>query len=286
MADIEMENRPPRLGDIRPTMIEHLNEATHPTLKKYFGNCKNGITTTEDIRSILVQGCKDHLAGRPTTVGAQILHLMEGMMKAEAVRHAVRYDRLLDEKDALQAQVQFLNEALGYDQNGQKGAQTTASNTNPAFARDPQAPEVPPPRQQNNNNNGGNHGGTPLTTESLAALLNNIRLSDGSGSGSTALPHPEKFSGDEKDSAKRTQQFRTWKIQVIARWIVRPAEFRDECSKILYATALLIGTASDTTTHGVEIMMAHPYEPYLWTWKTGMDLMGHLARRYATLDLV
>ncbi|KAK3897148.1 hypothetical protein C8A05DRAFT_39307 [Staphylotrichum tortipilum] len=84
----------------------------------------------------------------------------------------------------------------------------------------------------------------------------------------SAMPHPTAFTGDEKDTAKRTSQ-----------------EFDSEGKKILYAAALLEGTAAGGVFAGIEKITSNPTNPAAWRWKTADEFMTHLARKYATLDL-
>ena len=55
------------------------------------------------------------------------------------------------------------------------------------------------------------------------------------------MPYSTPFSSDEKDTIKRTQAFRTWRIRIEARWANRQNEFSTERAKILYIIALLEG---------------------------------------------
>lgn len=101
----------------------------------------------------------------------------------------------------------------------------------------------------------------------------------------SAMPHPTPFTGDEKDTSKRTAQFQTWETRVEARWFNRPREFNAESKKILYAAALLEGTAATGVRTGIDKIMKNPTDPATWPWKTADEFMAHLERKYATLDL-
>ncbi|KAK3896426.1 hypothetical protein C8A05DRAFT_40042, partial [Staphylotrichum tortipilum] len=87
------------------------------------------------------------------------------------------------------------------------------------------------------------------------------RGDDGDGSAAnrdSTMPHPTAFTGDEKDTAKRTSQFRTWQTRITARWLTRPKEFDSEDKKILYAAALLEGTAAGGVFAGIEKITSNP----------------------------
>jgi hypothetical protein len=99
------------------------------------------------------------------------------------------------------------------------------------------------------------------------------------------MPHPTPFTGDEKDTAKRTSQFRTWQTRVMGRWVSRPQEFNSEAKKIIYASALLEGSAATGVFKGVQKVTANPDNSDTWQWETAAAFMDHLARKYATMDL-
>src|SRR3981081_4635850 len=101
-----------------------------------------------------------------------------------------------------------------------------------------------------------------------------------------AMPHPTPFSGDEKDTTKRTQAFRTWRIRIEARWANRQHEFSTERAKILYAAALLEGTAALGVNDDLEKITSNLENPAAWRWQSGAEFVAHLARKFATLDLV
>src|SRR3981081_4576506 len=79
-----------------------------------------------------------------------------------------------------------------------------------------------------------------------------------------AMPHPIPFSGDEKDTTKRTQAFRTWRIRIEARWANRQNEFSTERAKILYAVALLEGTAALSVNDDLEKITSNLENPAVW----------------------
>lgn len=108
---------------------------------------------------------------------------------------------------------------------------------------------------------------------------------DGPNDRDGSMPHPAAFTGDEKDTAKRTSQFRTWQTRVMGRWVSRPQEFNTEGKKIIYASALLEGSAAAGVFAGVQKVTANPSDSATWSWETATDFMDHLARKYATMDL-
>ena len=70
------------------------------------------------------------------------------------------------------------------------------------------------------------------------------------------MPHPTPFSGDEKDTTKRTQAFRTWRIRIEARWANKQHEFGTERAKILYAVALGVNDDLEKITSNLQNLVA------------------------------
>ncbi|KAK4095679.1 hypothetical protein N658DRAFT_511863 [Parathielavia hyrcaniae] len=99
------------------------------------------------------------------------------------------------------------------------------------------------------------------------------------------MQHPDKFSGDETNSTKRTMAFNNWNNQVQARWNMRPQEFNSEKKKLLYAATLLTGSAATGVAKVIEKINASPNDDTNWPYKTGLGLLDHLAGKYATMDL-
>jgi hypothetical protein len=99
------------------------------------------------------------------------------------------------------------------------------------------------------------------------------------------MPYPTPFSGDEKDTTKRTQAFRTWRIRIEARWANSQHECSTERAKILYATALLEGTAALGVNDDLEKITSNLENPAAWHWQSGAEFLAHLAKQFATLDL-
>ena len=100
-----------------------------------------------------------------------------------------------------------------------------------------------------------------------------------------SMPHPTAFTGDEKDTLKRTSQFRTWQTRIMGRWVSRPQEFNTESKKIIYASALLESSAAAGVFTGVQKVTMSPDNSEGWPWKTATEFMNYLARKYATIDL-
>ncbi|KAL2124122.1 hypothetical protein VTJ04DRAFT_487 [Mycothermus thermophilus] len=96
------------------------------------------------------------------------------------------------------------------------------------------------------------------------------------------IPNPTPFDGEEKSTAKRAELFATWSQNVRTHWALRPTEFREEHSKILFAALMLKGAAAATVQSGLDTIHKHPNDPELWKWKSGEEFLGHLATHYAT----
>ena len=123
-------------------------------------------------------------------------------------------------------------------------------------------------------------------TDTLQAAVTAMSTS-GSGGGSnggSTLPHPQPFTGSEQNSIKRTDQFLSWKSQVMARWDFLPGQFRDEYSKIIYASIVLGGPAAAGVQTSIDKIRAYPKDPSQWPWKSSQALMEHLSSKYATAD--
>ena len=110
-----------------------------------------------------------------------------------------------------------------------------------------------------------------VDVQAVAESFRELALANASNSNSRAaadrdgaMPHPAPFSGDETNSTKRTQAFRTWRTRVEARWANRPHEFSSERAKILYAATLLEGTAADGVNAGLEKITSNLDNPAAW----------------------
>lgn len=123
-----------------------------------------------------------------------------------------------------------------------------------------------------------------VVDRSAAGTTSTTTITTDSTTKDSASPHPAPFNGSEKDTAKRTSLFRTWRTKVAIRWGLRSTEFGTEKARILYAAALLEGPAADGVINGVQ-KVADSDDPEDWPWATGKDFLDHLADKYATLDL-
>jgi hypothetical protein len=100
------------------------------------------------------------------------------------------------------------------------------------------------------------------------------RLADSTPSGSTkssgaSLPHPDKFTGQEKDTAKRTMEFQAWRGQVTARWKLRKSDFPTEAMRILYVQTMLGGAAYNAVRVDLAVVAENEDDDTKWAWKTG-----------------
>jgi hypothetical protein len=131
-----------------------------------------------------------------------------------------------------------------------------------------------------------------IDTQAVAASFRELALANASNSSSHtatdrdgAMPYPTPFSGDDKDSTKRTQAFRTWCTRIEARWANRRHEFSTERAKILYAAAMLEGTAANGVNADLEKITSNLENPATWHWHSGAEFLAHLAKKFATLNL-
>src|SRR3981081_3387536 len=100
-----------------------------------------------------------------------------------------------------------------------------------------------------------------------------------------AMPHPTPFSGNEKDTTKRTQAFRMGRIRIKGRGANRQNEFSTKRAKILYAAVLLEGTAALGVNNDLEKITSNLENPAAWHWQSGTEFVAHLSKKFATLDL-
>lgn len=128
-----------------------------------------------------------------------------------------------------------------------------------------------------------------LTVElgsTLITLRDAVAGGGGGGDKSTSLPHPEKFTGEDSSTEKRTTRFQAWESQVADRWAMQPREFDKEYKKILYIGAMLSGAAHASVYDGMKKVRENRETPTEWEWPTAEALLTELRTRYMTYDTV
>jgi hypothetical protein len=99
------------------------------------------------------------------------------------------------------------------------------------------------------------------------------------------MKDPDRFTGEEKDAIKRHDAFVDWKDKVLLRWRQDSHDFPTEFSKILHASGLLTGRASQGIQAELRRVLDNEDDDAEWPWKTGTELLDALTAKYNTLDL-
>ena len=106
-----------------------------------------------------------------------------------------------------------------------------------------------------------------------------------SHSDNNTLPNPTAFTGDEKNLAKRAEQFQNWRQRIRAVWLAREVTYSTEKSKFLHIAAVLDGSALRGISKHLDVIIANSDNPALWAWDTAEGLITELATKYDTFDL-
>ncbi|KAK4096787.1 hypothetical protein N658DRAFT_333028 [Parathielavia hyrcaniae] len=245
--------------DVRLELAVAIDGERFPSLKAYFGNTDTQIPGTDADVNIVRDA---HQGG----AAQGWLYIIENALR----ERDHQLNQVIDEKEALANEKEILTHKVDEQQSdGQEllsrihGLQDNNAKLNEAYIA---------------------QKARAATLDSL--VKKGVTIDAGSGGDTnTAMQHPDKFSGDEADSTKRTQAFNNWNNQVQARWNMRPQEFNSEKKKLLYAATLLTGSAATGVAKVIEKINASPDNDVDWPYKTGMALLSHLAGKYATMDL-
>ncbi|KAK4235755.1 hypothetical protein C8A03DRAFT_36389 [Achaetomium macrosporum] len=98
------------------------------------------------------------------------------------------------------------------------------------------------------------------------------------------IKHPEAFTGDSNDLAKRTEEFKHWRQRVLSIWIDYPRKFRTERQKLTYFLTVLGGSALRSISKRLEDIIKHPDDSEQWAWDTAEEVIIELAKQYETFD--
>lgn len=113
-----------------------------------------------------------------------------------------------------------------------------------------------------------------------------IALAKGEKDSETTIPikHPEAFTGDGNDLAKRTEDFKHWRQRVRTVWIDHPKQFRTERTKLTYFLTVLGGSALRGISKRLERVTEFPGDPTKWAWESADAVISELAEQYETFD--
>jgi hypothetical protein len=247
MADDETSVSGPR--DIRADIANKLSGTAHPSLKNFFESLHVEVTGGEATLALFETLQRD-------ATGNEFLKIIDSVVGTLNNR----YNTLSQQGAEAQATINSLQEAI-------KTGTAELTKCGADLAKHKEA--LTRIRAERD------------TWEKAAKTVK----TNGDGDRDGSMPHPTAFTGDEKDTAKRTNQFRTWQTRIEGRWVSRPLEFNTEGKKIIYAAALLEGSAAAGVFAGVQKVTENPDDPTAWMWKSASDFMNHLARKYATMDL-
>lgn len=98
------------------------------------------------------------------------------------------------------------------------------------------------------------------------------------------IKHPEPFTGDEPDLAKRTESFRHWRQRIRSLWIDYPRKFGTERQRLTYFLTALGGSALRQISKRLEVVIENPESSDKWAWKKADEVIVELATQYETFD--
>ena len=96
--------------------------------------------------------------------------------------------------------------------------------------------------------------------------------------------NPDKFSGNQHDTAKRQASYERWKTQIELNLVTDAACFPTLFEKLTYITSQLSGKAWDAVQDGVKLMTKNPLDHEAWQWPSQPRLWEDLDSRYILLD--
>lgn len=99
------------------------------------------------------------------------------------------------------------------------------------------------------------------------------------------MKDPTRFTGEEKDASKRHDAFTNWKSKILLRWRQDSQDFPDEFTKILHASGLLDGRASQGIDSDLRKVLDSEDDDSNWPWKTGEEFLNSLDKKYNTVDV-
>ena len=202
--------------DIKGDIVAKLDEKAFPSLKNFFEGLRTCVVGNDGtLRAIEIM--QEDAAGRA------LLKIMDDVVTTQDGRYNQLNDRLNDQ--ASQAQVAIDNMTATISNGNAELNKYKDTLTRVRAERDTWKEAASGTASGGGNGGGGDRDGT--------------------------MPHPTPFTGDEKDTAKRANQFRTWQTRVTGRWVSRPSEFNTDGKKIIYAAALLDGSATTSVFIGV-----------------------------------
>ena len=77
---------------------------------------------------------------------------------------------------------------------------------------------------------------------------------------------PQPFAGDNKDIAKRQQEYVNWCSQIRLVFLQDGDMFTTDMKKILHVAGLLTGDAQDVNRNDFDTIINNPHDPTMWKW--------------------
>ena len=96
---------------------------------------------------------------------------------------------------------------------------------------------------------------------------------------------PQPFAGDNKDIAKRQQEYVNWCSQIRLVFLQDGDVFTTDIKKILHVAGLLTGDAQDVNRNDFDTIINNPHDPTMWKWLSIDAVFASLDVQYKTLDL-
>jgi hypothetical protein len=96
---------------------------------------------------------------------------------------------------------------------------------------------------------------------------------------------PQPFAGDNKDIAKRQQEYVNWCSQIRLVFLQDGDVFTTDIKKILHVAGLLTGDAQDVNRNDFDTIIDNPHDPTMWKWRSIDAVFASLDIQYRTLDL-
>ena len=96
---------------------------------------------------------------------------------------------------------------------------------------------------------------------------------------------PQPFAGDNKDIAKRQQEYVNWCSQIRLVFLQDGDMFTTDMKKILHVAGLLTGDAQDVNRNDFDTIINNPHDPTMWKWLSIDAVFASLDIQFKTLDL-
>jgi hypothetical protein len=121
-------------------------------------------------------------------------------------------------------------------------------------------------------------------SKQLATLTEKITGGMG-GASRRQTVDPDKFSGDEKDIAKRQVEYINWRSKIGRNITTDDKTFDSDFKQLQYGASMLTGSAYRLFQIRFDMLTSNRDEPANWPWKNLDGLFTDLNALYATMDL-